>query len=395
MPFIQKPLRRFQHGFSLVEIMMALLIGMFGVIVMMQVFSISESQKRNATGAGDAQGAGSIALYGIQRDLRMSGYGVAVYNLLGCNLTLPSGGVVPLAPVVINPPVATIPAGDANTDRMLVFYGGATASPQGSEIFTNGAPVYTVSSVGVVSTNDYVFTAPKPPSGPLTPQSCASNFALDRVTAVNGNNVTVANGVGGSGLALYSLGQLPKVLAYAVRNGNLTVCDYVVNNCGDVAQITDTTRWVPIANNVVSLRAQYGRDVNNNTPAWSKTAIEAVINAAPNAPHPPPNYVVDTYDQITPTGALPHPGICGWARIPAVRLALTVRNAQYEKEVVTTAAPTWEGSAATAGTATVPANVALPIDLSNDADWQHYRYKVFQTMVPLRNVAWMGVQDGC
>ncbi|MCX7239222.1 MAG: PilW family protein [Burkholderiales bacterium] len=382
MTFAQHSPRRFQHGFSLVEIMMALLIGMFGVIVMMQVFSISETQKRNATGAGDAQGAGSIALYGIQRDLRMSGYGIAVYNLLGCNLTLLSGGVVPLAPVVINPAVATIPAGDANTDRLLVFYGSANAVPEGNVITTNTAPNYRVISAGTVVANDYVFT------GPVPAATCAGNLVLDRVTAAAGNNVTVANGA--AGVTLYSLGQGLRIWAYAVRNGNLTVCDYVANNCGDPAQTNDTTRWVPIANNVVSLRAQYGRDVNNNTPAWTQAAIDGVINAAPNAPHPPPNYIVDTYDQTTPTaGAAVHPSPCGWARIPAVRLALTVRNAQYEKEVVTAAEPTWEGSA------TLPIDVSKQPDGSANPDWQNYRYKVFQTTVPLRNVAWMGVQAGC
>ena len=382
---IQNSLRRFQRGFSLVEIMMALLIGMFGVIVMMQVFSISEDQKRSATGAGDAQGAGSIALYGIQRDLRMAGYGITQYTLLGCNLTMPSGATVPMVPVAINP--AAIPAGDPNTDRFLVFYGSANAAPEGNDI-TNAQPNYTISSLGFVDVNDYVFT------GPARAQPCAGNLTLDRVTGVAGNVVTVANGA--AGVTLYSLGQTLKVLAYAIRNGSLTECDFLINNCSDAANIADTSKWVPIANNVVSLRAQYGRDVNNYAVALSQTQIDAVINAAPNAPHPPPNYIVDTYDQTTPTaGAAVHPSPCGWARIPAVRLALAVRNAQYEKTAVTAAAPAWEGSAATAGTATAPANVALPIDLSNDADWQHYRYKVFQTTVPLRNVAWMGVQALC
>ena len=367
--------------------MMALLIGMFGVIVMMQVFSISETQKRNATGAGDAQGEGSIALYGLQRDLRMAGYGITQYNLLGCNITMPSGAVIPLAPVVINP--AAIPAGDPNTDRLLVLYGSASGAPEGNQITTNDKPNYTVSSLGIVSVNDYVFTGPSPAA------TCAGNLALDRVIDVKvANVVTVANGAAGD--TLYSLGQTLKVMAYAVRNGNLTVCDYVANNCGDAAQTNDTTRWVPIANNVVSLRAQYGRDdKNNKNPLWTQVAIDAVINATPNAPHPPPNYIVGTYDQATPSGANVQ---CGWARIPAVRLALTVRNAQYEKEVVTAAEPTWEGNA------TLPIDVSKqPIDVNvskqpdglANPDWQNYRYKVFQTTVPLRNVAWMGVQAGC
>ncbi|MEI8156797.1 MAG: PilW family protein [Burkholderiales bacterium] len=388
MPFPEPSLPRFQHGFSLVEIMVAMVIGMFGVVIMMQMLSISESQKRNVSGAGDAQNAGAIALYGLQRDVGMAGYGITMYNLLGCNMTMPSGVAIPVAPVVINPATAIVPAGDPNSDRLLVSYGSADAAPQGNTITTNAAPTYTVSSIGFVSVNDYVFTAPAPAA------PCAGNLVLDRVTVVNGNVVTVATGAVGT--TLYNLGKTFKVLAYAVRDGNLTVCDYVLNNCGDAAQTGDLTRWVPVAANVVSLLAQYGRDNNSNVPALTQTQIDAVINAVPNAPHPPPTYFVDTYDQTTPTAGVvatptnlhPTPP-CGWARIPAVRLALTVRNAQYEKDVVTLAAPAWEGSA------TLPIDASKNPDGTVNADWGHFRYKVFQTTVPLHNVAWMGVQAGC
>ena len=59
------------------------------------------------------------------------------------------------------------------------------------------------------------------------------------------------------------------------------------------------------------------------------------------------------------------------------------RSAQLEKDIVTAAAPAWAGSGGNA------------IDVSADASWRNYRYKVFETVVPLRNVAWLGVQAGC
>jgi type IV pilus assembly protein PilW len=67
----------------------------------------------------------------------------------------------------------------------------------------------------------------------------------------------------------------------------------------------------------------------------------------------------------------------------AARLVVVARSAQLEKDNVTTVAPTWAGTGTT------------PINLSNDANWQRYRYKVFETVAPLRNMAWMGVQAGC
>jgi type IV pilus assembly protein PilW len=328
--------RRLPSGFSLVEIMVGMLIGMLGIIVMMQVYAVSEGQKRTTTGAGDAQNNGAIALYGMQRDIRQAGYGFSAFSLFSCTVTTPSGAsIIPLAPVTINPATGVIPTGDANSDTLLVMYGNTNGEPQGQ--------TYTANAATLSATNYYFVNTPCNPSP-------VSTGATSR--AVSGT--------------IYDLGTSPKVLAYAIRGGNLTVCDYIASDCS--AAVADNNNppaiWTPIASNIVSLRAQYGRD----------TLTVAV--AAP--PTPLPNYVVDTYDQSTPTTP------CGWARAPAVRIALTARSGQYEKTAngvdVTPTPRTWEG-----GT----------IDLTANADWQHYRYKVFQTIVPLRNIAWMGVQAGC
>jgi type IV pilus assembly protein PilW len=32
----------------------------------------------------------------------------------------------------------------------------------------------------------------------------------------------------------------------------------------------------------------------------------------------------------------------------------------------------------------------LPLPLSHLSDWQYYRYKVFDTAIPLRNMLWNG-----
>ena len=102
---------------------------------------------------------------------------------------------------------------------------------------------------------------------------------------------------------------------------------------------------------------------------------------------------INEYNQTTPVNA------CQWARTPAIRLALVARSAQFEKENVTLAAPVWSGSTVSNVPPTNP--TAVPIgaptnpDGTPDALWQRYRYRVFETVVPLRNVAWMGVVSGC
>jgi type IV pilus assembly protein PilW len=107
---------------------------------------------------------------------------------------------------------------------------------------------------------------------------------------------------------------------------------------------------------VIDLQAQYGIDANNNLriedSEWTNTQ---------------------------PTD---------WRRVLAVRFAVLVRSQQYEKTAVTTTAPTWG-----AGTAFVMTNVdgtpdSFDASSSSPNNWRRYRYRVYQNIVPLRNVLW-------
>ncbi|MDP3688915.1 MAG: prepilin-type N-terminal cleavage/methylation domain-containing protein, partial [Sulfurimicrobium sp.] len=69
-------------GFSLVELMVGMVIGLLATLVIMQVFSVFEGQKRSTTGGADAQTNGSVAIYTIQREASMAGYGLPVYSVM-------------------------------------------------------------------------------------------------------------------------------------------------------------------------------------------------------------------------------------------------------------------------------------------------------------------------
>lgn len=342
-------------GFSLVEIMVGMVIGMLGIIVMMQIFALAEGQKRTTTGGGDAQNNGAIALYGLQRDIRQSGYGISNFGLIGCNVLLRPGlTLTAMAPTTIFPAGMLnplIPAGDANTDSLLVVYGNTNGSPQGDGITaTTVAPhtSYPVQTPTSFTPGDNVVALPQ-----TRPTPC--NLTLTQVASVVSPSVNVNTGAAmTNGATLYNLGQSPQIQAYAIRGGNLTVCDFTANDCSLAANTGNSAIWVPIASNIVSMRAEYGHDANT-----------------------PMDGIVDGFDQVTPATA------CNWVKTSAVRLVLVARSGQYEKIAVTTVAPAWLGSAGT------------PVILTADANWQNYRYKVFQTVVPIRNVVWMGVQAGC
>lgn len=116
--------RHHQRGFTLVEIMVAMVIGMLGIIIMMQMLALFEGQKRTTTGGDDAQNSGSIAMYGLQQNLQQAGYcfspAAITHTTLGA-----------LRPVMID--VATLNntgIRDANTNTIVVSYGNDACAPE-------------------------------------------------------------------------------------------------------------------------------------------------------------------------------------------------------------------------------------------------------------------------
>lgn len=347
--------RKRSAGFGLVEIMVAVVIGMFGVLIMLQVLSNSEGQKRTTTSGNDAMNEGVLALYAIQSDVRMGGYGITDPKILGCSIQLRAGVTLnSMSPVTVNS--ANITGADANTDTLLVFYSNSLGTPQGDLVIGAGNTVQTPSAF---VTNDWVVVAPA-----TRPAPC--NLSFDRVSNVAAGSVTLVSGaVLNAGDTVFNMGQSYRAIGYAIRGGNLTMCDFTnpAVNCAVAGN------WVSLANNVLSLRAQYGRD----TTAPGMDAI------------------VDAYDQATPDPIATPNTLCGWARISVVRMALLTRSIQFEKDEVTGVAPVWDGSVAN----NPAGSIASPFVLTADADWKHYRYKVFQTVIPLRNMSWQGVVTGC
>ena len=84
--------------------------------------------------------------------------------------------------------------------------------------------------------------------------------------------------------------------------------------------------------------------------------------------------MIDSWDQTTQTGA-------NRAQVAAVRMALAIRSGQFEKTTVTAAAPVWHADAA----ASVDHNF---VTTGWGSDWQNYRYKTAQSIVPVGNMIW-------
>lgn len=359
-----------QRGFSLIEIMVGLAIGLVAVIIMMQAFFFSNTSRRVTGGADDAQISGSIALANLERDIRIAGYGVNSFKLIGCTLQFtPSKESAALtnpliiAPIVINPDTKYVPAGDASTDTLLVMYGNGNSPTEGDGVVSGSGTSLRMAAPTSFTTGDKVLSFPMP-AGSVSP--CA--MTVDSVTNVIDPNISLATGGSSkAGDIMYNLGAAPIIRAYAVRNGNLTVCDYTAYDCGNASYVStlDSSVWVPVGSNLISLRAEYGRDNTNGTMTGKVS--------------------VSDYTQITPGSASdPNSALtisCNWARVLSVRLAIVARSALRDNIEITESKLAW-------------ASTSTEIDLSSNSDWKHYRYKVLQTAVPMRNMIWQGGQPG-
>lgn len=343
---------RKQNGFSLPEIMVGMIIGMLGIIVIMQVTSVFESQKRTTTGGDDAQNGGAIALYSVQRDISQAGYGFSNTNLVGRSLVTPYLTIGALAPVVVNPAQLN-GVRDAETDSFVVIYGNSNTTTEGA-IITNSNPTpYTITggagesdgsnaAVGghsflngdlvivddgsgngsTASTTHYLYTASGVSTGTV-PVTIPSARTQAYVAPFPGLQDISA----GPHPVLYNLGPSPSILAYAVRNGSLSVCNYLIQDCA-----SNAATWVQLTSGIVNMRVQ-----------------------------------------------------CNGAA--ALRVALVARNTQKSPDVVTATTPIWNPNG-------VSAPVAASPSVSWGSDWNQYRYKTFETIVPIRNAIWSGV-PGC
>ena len=331
------------RGFSLIELMVGIVLALIAVIVIMQIFQQSEASKRTTTGTSSAAMDGALATVDLQRELRQAGAGLINTDMLGCSLQISSTFTLTnLAPVTINH--SQVPAGDAGSDTLLVVYGTFNGSPDGDKVSAQAGQVLTVGAPSAYTINDYVIPTPLTRTTP-----CA--LQLFQATAVSGSgssgsltlSATPAS-LAISPASIYDVGA-PHIVAYAVRNGRLTQCDFLQSNCTVAANYTE------LYDGVVNLRAVYG-----------------------HGPSPL------TYDQTTPTTA------ANWELVPLVRFALTLRSGQLEKNAVTGAAPANCPNGCKALPTWSEAGVAA-INISGLTNWQYYRYFVFEAAVQLRNVA--------
>ena len=78
--------QRRERGVSLVEILIGVTIGVIGILAIFQTVAVWNKHSQTTTSGGDAQIAGTLALFNLERDLKQAGHGfsTALLQVMGC-----------------------------------------------------------------------------------------------------------------------------------------------------------------------------------------------------------------------------------------------------------------------------------------------------------------------
>lgn len=384
-------LRKFEKkkitGFSLIEIMVGLAIGLLGVLVIMQVASIFEGQKRTTTSGADAQTTGSIAFYTMGRDLRRAGYGMSEPLAIGCTVKRSLDNKVTPDSSLSTLTITKGAGGLPDTIHMIASSKGNWSLPVRliAETTQDSTEMYVNTALGMKLNDILVAYEPGKDctlfqiSGPVDADKNLKISSTDlKIEHENksADNIGKWNPTDPTDI-FPATGYSTKTLIF--NFGNMIDHTYSVDDDYNLLLADAAAGTQMVANDIVTIKAQYGFDTS--AAAWPPVGAPQVGQWS------------DTMVDADNDGVI---GSIGDAqRIVAVRVALVARSALMEKPNPQTGACDVTISVATA---TRPVNspswIAGAIDVSKNPDgtananWQCYRYKTFEDTIPFRNLMW-------
>lgn len=391
------PSRRTERGFTIIELMVSLAVGLVLTLAVFATLAVSEGRRRTTTAVNDIGQTGNYALYMLDKWVRNAGSGFhsAANSAYGCKLNAAFGGTTLLPRTAALPdPFAAVSTANSNTFRLapvLIVPGGTTptVSTQSSDALivmggATGASALTlgftappaVASLSLANSlnfqpNDILLLVDKATS---TIQDCLiTQVAGTLTTAGTATTIPLASSTSGGGYYQATIGSVSAATYSQASGGVLNignagstgslpsmqvigVGDHDTLYSYDLLRTTDPL--VPLAEGVFEMHARYGID----------TDADGIINLWVD-PGSNSAYSVATLNAGTPAAA------ATLQTIRAIRVGLILRTPLSEKDTVT-------------GTADTP---KLFTDLTtferpwlND-DERKYRYRVVEQTIPVRN----------
>jgi type IV pilus assembly protein PilW len=378
----RRTLRARLAGMTLVELMVAMAIGLIGIVVIFQVFAVNEGVRRSTTSGSDEQTSGILGLTLIERELRHAGFGINDFDLIGCqlkvydNMRTPAEEEFPLSPV-------TITFNDnAEPDLITVIYGGVsqTTAPVAltSDMADEKSRFELIYRFGFAKNDVLLVGQPgsdcvlRQVTG-LPPDASEAYLLHDPGARFNKPEGTPVPYQALGGGRVVNLGPFPARIQLTVVNDSLNPSEnnqlVQVNAWGEIADL------IPMAEQIVQLKAQYGLDDGGDNGSVLRDVYKADDN------------IVDRYVREVPAD---------WKQVLSVRVALVSRSNAPERPTTGTDCDATPDFSAALDDDTYPvrwargpdAPLGQPIDVRTTGDWRCYKYKVYETVVPLRNMLW-------
>lgn len=394
-------LRAAQHGLTLIELLVAMVIGLVVVLAVTSAVTVGEAHKRSTTSTNDMNQSGSYAAYMIDRLLRSAGSGFAqtgTRGLFGCKLSASRliGGttttILPRTTSAFPAPFDTllggsgaaaagnlrlapflIAKGAAGASDTLVVMGGNAAAgdvprrirsgfPDNSNLRLDNTIGLRNGDIGIVSKEGVEDCLLEQVSSTNAELAVAGNEVLGlggRYFTSTGATTSLAT-LAADGTSLFT--PLGNVAANNLQfqlvgvNANRTLVAYdLLRAAGSGAdEGTDASAMTALADGVVALYAVYGVDTDKNGTA------DAWIDPGSG------DYAIGTL--------MDEPEVI--RHIVAARVVLVMKSSLLEKEPVMTG------------------DLAIFSDLPTDrhrtltiaTEDRRYRHRVIDTTIPLRNL---------
>jgi type IV pilus assembly protein PilW len=382
-----------QEGFSIIEIMVGVVIGMIAVLVIYQVFATSEAFRRNITAAGDAQQNGLLSSFMMGIELANAGNGLAVAGraLGACAPTVVAGAAptfLEIANSQLPIPLLITDGGGANSPDSFVIYYSVARTLLTPATFSDNAAAnssYSVFSANGFKNGDMIVAISNPTAAFPSTLACytsvitaapvSSAFIDNTVAPPESKSVLTLThtgapvGMTANASTLFNLGpaNLIQKVRYDVSGGNLRSTAMLDPATGAP---DDTQPVNPLASNVVNVKVQYGIDtvgdglIHHWVPAVAGTAY-------------------GDWDAKTVLTAKAYPDI---NRIKAARIAILVKSEQHDKELNPDPgfSRTVFNDCADGGTC-YPVTFSIPPVVGQPYGW---RYRIYEAVIPLRNETW-------
>jgi len=342
-----------QRGFNLIEVMIGLTIGLIALLAVAQVFATFNQQRNTATQTMEAQSNGALALYLIERDLAMSGYGLMnlqdcaniqwYWNPPGCT----GGGCGVQSPLSTRPLLIT--DGGAASDQIEINYAQSTSAVPGSLLTQDQAAAteeYHLASTAGYATGDMVVV------------NVGGSCTMSQTTDANYEDLTLFHAT----TSEYNPAVAPP--AGATGGWDIAAKDDLLVNLGtyvskryrvssntlQMAIFPETGTYSTVVEGILLLKMEYGMDTNNDD-------------------------IIDTW--ADGTTAITSANV---TQVMALRVGIVARSPLQEKDAVD----------APAVLTVLPdqADTVANEELTWAVPDTHYRYKAYYTLIPLRNVIW-------